>query len=91
MKALLNASVGLAEMGFLLIVAGFILIFIAVLILMVWLVREGRKEGKVKGGGIILIGPIPIMCATDKKSALILSILMVVIVVVMLIIMLMGA
>ena len=27
-----------------------------------------EKEGKVKGAGVIMIGPIPIIFGTDKKS-----------------------
>ncbi len=38
--------------------------------------ETGRK--RVKGGGVILIGPIPIVFGTDKKYALILMILAIV-------------
>ena len=30
---------------------------------------EEGKEKTVKGGGVIIIGPIPILLATDKESA----------------------
>jgi uncharacterized protein (TIGR00304 family) len=36
------------------------------------------KEGGVKGGGVILIGPIPIVFGTDKRYALILMVLAIV-------------
>lgn len=29
---------------------------------------EGEREGKVKAAGVIMIGPIPIIFGTDKKS-----------------------
>ncbi len=43
---------------------------------------EGRdqepREMKVKGGGVILIGPVPIVFGTDKRYALLLTILAIV-------------
>ena len=30
---------------------------------------EGKVESKVKGGGVIMIGPIPIIFGSDKESA----------------------
>ncbi len=37
------------------------------------------KEGRAKGGGVILIGPVPIVFGTDKRYAVIAMILAVVI------------
>lgn len=55
----------------LLIYAGFILIFLGVAITVVALIllvfrSFGREE--TKGGGIILIGPFPIIFGTDRKT-----------------------
>jgi uncharacterized protein (TIGR00304 family) len=36
------------------------------------------KEKKVKGGGVIFIGPVPVVFGTDKKSALLMMILAIV-------------
>lgn len=36
------------------------------------------KETKVKGGGVILIGPVPIVFGTDKRYALLMMILAIV-------------
>jgi uncharacterized protein (TIGR00304 family) len=36
------------------------------------------KERKVKGGGVIFIGPVPVIFGTDKKSALFMMILAIV-------------
>lgn len=68
--------------GILLIILGFFLITFG----MMRSARESEKrdarqetgEKKVKGGGVILIGPIPIVFGTDKKYALILMILAIV-------------
>jgi uncharacterized protein (TIGR00304 family) len=38
----------------------------------------GTGKTKVKGGGVILIGPIPVVFGTDKKSALLMMILAIV-------------
>ena len=60
-----------------LIFAGLVLVFIAA----VWLFAQGSSgEGKVKGGGIVIVGPVPIIFGTDKqtvKTLLILAIILV--------------
>jgi uncharacterized protein (TIGR00304 family) len=57
-------SAALCALGFALIFVGVVIIIIAVVLLSV----SGARKGKVKGGGAILIGPIPIVFGTDKKS-----------------------
>ena len=53
-------------LGAALIVAGIIVIITAIVAAST---RDGRKgERKVKAAGIIMIGPIPIIFGTDKKS-----------------------
>lgn len=54
----------LYALGIALILVGVIVIAIAVILLSVL----GAKKGKVKGGGAIIIGPLPIIFGTDKKS-----------------------
>jgi len=44
---------------------GIVLVIVVAVIL---LSISGAKKGKVKGGGAIIIGPIPIIFGTDKKS-----------------------
>lgn len=52
-----------------LIFAGFIVIFIGMILIFVGMLSEITKaKGEVKGGGIILIGPFPIIFGTDKES-----------------------
>jgi uncharacterized protein (TIGR00304 family) len=58
------SSAALYALGMALIFVGVLIIVVAVVLLFV----SGGKNGKVKGGGAILIGPIPIIFGTDKKS-----------------------
>lgn len=62
-----------------LIIAGFLLIFVGILAIVIGSilnVKSGDSEVKVKGGGVIFIGPIPVAFGTDPKSVIIISILM---------------
>lgn len=54
----------LYALGTALIVVGIILLIVTVLLISI---RKG-KNGKTKAAGIIMIGPIPIIFGTDKKS-----------------------
>ena len=51
-------------MGIVLILAGVAIIAIAIFLLSV----RGAGKGKVRGGGVVIIGPVPIIFGTDKKS-----------------------
>ncbi len=54
------------EIGFALTVIGLIVAFVAILLM----IMSGKKtDGHVKGGGVLLIGPIPIILGTDRESA----------------------
>ena len=57
-------SSALYGLGITLIFVGVLVLIIAVVLLSV----SGAKKGKVKGGGAIIIGFIPIIFGTDKKS-----------------------
>jgi uncharacterized protein (TIGR00304 family) len=57
-------SAVLYALGLVLVFVGVALIIIAVVLL----VFSGTHRGKVKGGGAILIGPVPIVFGTDRKS-----------------------
>jgi uncharacterized protein (TIGR00304 family) len=52
------------ELGLALVVIGIIIIVAAIILAS----SGGAKKGKVRGAGIIMIGPIPIIFGTDKKS-----------------------
>lgn len=55
----------LLSTGVFLILVGFILAFVIFILL---LLKSFKDEGKVKGGGAIIIGPFPIVFGTDWKS-----------------------
>ena len=71
--------------GVALVLLGFALAFIA----MIWLVFSGARNGrtKIKGGGAVIIGPIPIVFGTDKESVKVILVLSIVLVVLLLIFM----
>jgi len=52
-------------LGIALIFAGMLVILVAILLLFL---SNVKGEGKVKGGGVIIIGPFPIIFGTDKES-----------------------
>ena len=54
----------LYALGIALVFVGGLIIVVAVILLSV----SGVKKGKVKGGGAIIIGPVPIIFGTDEKS-----------------------
>ena len=57
-------SAAFYALGIALIFFGVLIIVVAVILLSI----SGVKKGKVKGGGAIIIGPIPIIFGTDTKS-----------------------
>jgi uncharacterized protein (TIGR00304 family) len=79
------ADHSLLNIGFGLILLGFALIFIA----MIGAILSGRKGGggKVRGGGAIIIGPIPIVFGTDKRSVKVILILSIVLVALLIVLM----
>ena len=50
--------------GILLIIVGVIVVLLAVILTS----ARGTGKSKVRAGGVIMIGPIPIIFGTDKKS-----------------------
>lgn len=50
-----------ASLGFLLIFVGFAVILVAIMLGFLW-------GGRVKGGGIILVGPFPLIFGSDAKT-----------------------
>ncbi|HDO41506.1 MAG TPA: DUF131 domain-containing protein [Candidatus Bathyarchaeota archaeon] len=61
-------------MGFILIILGVLLSFIATVIMFFSRFRD-RKAKVIRGGGLIMIGPIPIIFGTDKETMKILILL----------------
>jgi len=60
----MNAGM-LQGLGIALIFAGMLVILVAIILLFL---SNVNAEGKVKGGGAIIIGPFPIIFGTDKES-----------------------
>jgi uncharacterized protein (TIGR00304 family) len=50
--------------GIVLVMVGIIIIVVAILLASVF----NSKKVKVRGAGVVMIGPIPIIFGTDKKS-----------------------
>jgi len=69
--------------GSALILVGFVVSFIAVL----WLFLSGVNGGKgrVRGGGAVIVGPIPIIFGTDKESVKLILVLSVILVALLLV------
>jgi len=78
----------LSNIGIALFLIGSLVSFIA----MILLVLSGAKggKGKVRGGGVVIIGPIPIIVGTDKESVKIILILSIVLVALLLFLMLLS-
>jgi uncharacterized protein (TIGR00304 family) len=51
--------------GIALILIGVLIIIVAIVLISV---SSAKGEGEVRGGGVVMIGPIPIIFGTDKKS-----------------------
>lgn len=56
----------MVEIGISLILLGIVLIFVSILLS---LLMSLGKERKVRGGGIVIIGPLPILLASDREMA----------------------
>lgn len=66
----------LSEIGIIIFISGIILIFIGIILSS--LGGADRGETKVEGGGVVLIGPVPIIFGTNAKWAVIALILAIV-------------
>lgn len=76
------------NIGLTLVIIGFTVVFIAVM-LMVF--TAAKAKGKVKGGGVVVIGPFPIIFGTDKESVKIILVLSIVLIVLLAVFMLLSA
>lgn len=59
-------------LGLLLVLAGFA---VGVLAFIIAILRSAGGTGQMRGGGVVMIGPVPIIFGTDKESARILILL----------------
>ncbi|MCD6487721.1 MAG: DUF131 domain-containing protein [Desulfurococcales archaeon] len=60
--------------GLILMIIGIVMMAIGIMLLL-----TSHKESRTEGGAVILIGPIPIILASNKKIAIILAIIAIVI------------
>ena len=65
-----------------LIVVGFALVFIATILLSL---RGSSGKGKVRAGGVVVIGPVPVVFGTDKQTVKVLLVLSIILVALLLI------
>lgn len=77
----------LFNIGITLVLAGFLVTLVAVVLLFL---KTFRGEGRVRGGGVVVIGPFPMVFGTDKESVTVLLILSIVLVALVLIVMLLS-
>ena len=67
--------------------AGVLLVLVGFAVMVVAMLSQGRREGAdVKGGGVVLIGPVPIVFGSDMKwasVAIVLAIILIVLTVVL--------
>jgi len=73
------------SVGLTLVFVGFALAFVAVVLL--FLRGFKGKGGKVRGGGVVIIGPIPIIFGTDKESVKFILVLSIILVALLLVLM----
>ena len=55
----------LFTIGMLLVLAGF---GVAILAFIVAILKSARGTGQARGGGVVMIGPVPIIFGTDRES-----------------------
>jgi uncharacterized protein (TIGR00304 family) len=71
-----------------LILLGIVLIFVGMLILMLSLWRAG--EERAEAGGVVIVGPVPIVFGTSQRVATMVMVLAIVLTVVALLLFLLG-
>jgi len=72
----------------LLVIVGFILAFVAMILLAI---KARGTGGQTKGAGVLLIGPFPIVFGSDRESVRTLMILAIVLIVTVLVFMLLPS
>jgi len=71
----------LFNIGLLVAVGGVVLAIVAIFGA---ILKSARGTGQIRGGGVIMIGPVPIVFGTDKESARMLILLGIVLMIVLL-------
>lgn len=86
----MNLLLTLNLIGWILIILGVVAFFLAAIMLF-FSIFSRRRTKRVRGGGLIMLGPIPIIFGTDLESVKALIALAVMLVVIMLILVLVFA
>jgi len=71
------------NLGVILVFAGFLVAFVAVILMFF---TTARGKGKFEGGGAVIIGPFPIVFGTDRESLKILLLLSMTLIVIVLVV-----
>ena len=71
------------SIGLTLVFVGFAVAFFAVVLLFLRGLKS--KSGKVRGGGVVIIGPIPIIFGTDKEAVKIILVLSIILIALLLV------
>ncbi len=58
-----------------LMIIGVLLVLIGFTLLIIGFLRESSRETRVEGGGVIIVGPIPIVFGSSQKISIILLVL----------------
>ena len=70
-----------------LVLAGVLLILVGFGVMVISMLSQARREGsQVKGGGVVMIGPVPVIFGSDMKwasVAIVLAIILIVLTVVL--------
>lgn len=74
----------LFSIGVILLFAGIVIAFVAVILLVI---SAMKGKGKVRGGGAVIIGPFPIIFGTDKESVKVLLLLSIALITLILVVM----
>jgi len=74
MKICMN-ELELTNLGFTLIFAGIIITILGIFLVFFGSLKSQNMRSEVRGGGVVLIGPFPIIFGTDKQSAIFAAVL----------------
>lgn len=69
----------ISEIGLVLVILGFVIAFVALILLAT---RSHGSGGKTRAAGVLLIGPIPILFGSDRESVKVLVVLAIILMIV---------
>lgn len=82
------SEISASGLGFALVIIGFIMAFVAMILIAA---KAATGSGKTRGGGVLLIGPFPIVFGTDRESVKVLMVLAIVLIVIVFVFMLLPS